>query len=78
MDALRELGKEPPPVGKDEKRVLLVDRPGATQSYVAVTTVGVPRKNPDFDALMVMNSEAAGPVMGQPGWGFVKSSRREY
>lgn len=52
--------KDPPAVGKGEKRVFLVDRPGATQSYVAVTLVGVPRKNPDFDALMVMNTLLGG------------------
>nr|WP_275939112.1 pitrilysin family protein [Polyangium spumosum] len=52
--------KVPPAVGKGEKRVFVVDRPGATQSYVAVTLVGVPRKNPDFDALMVMNTLLGG------------------
>ncbi|WP_272422994.1 M16 family metallopeptidase [Polyangium jinanense] len=52
--------KDPPAVGKGEKRVFLVDRPGATQSYVAVTLAGVPRKNPDFDALMVMNTLLGG------------------
>jgi len=52
--------KDPPAVGKGEKRVFLVDRPGATQSYVAVSLVGVSRKNPDFDALMVMNTLLGG------------------
>ena len=37
-------------------RIVLVERPGATQSQVAVTLVGVPRKSPDFEAILVMNS----------------------
>ncbi len=52
--------KDPAPVGKGEKRVFLVDRPGATQSYVSVGLVGVPRKSPDFDAIMVMNTLLGG------------------
>jgi predicted Zn-dependent peptidase len=52
--------QEPPPPAKGEGRVLLVDRPGATQSMVAVTLVGVPRKSPDYDALSVMNTLLGG------------------
>ncbi len=40
----------------DEPRVVLVDRPGATQSHVNLALVGVPRKNSDYDALVVMNT----------------------
>jgi len=47
---------DPRPPAKADKRLLIVDRPGATQSYVSVTTLGVSRKNPDHDALLVMNA----------------------
>jgi zinc protease len=46
---------EPAPAAK-APRILLVDRPGATQSHVALCHVGVPRKTPDYDALVVMNT----------------------
>ena len=44
----------------DDPRVVLVDRPGATQSQVALALVGVPRLNKDYDALLVMNSLLGG------------------
>src|SRR6185503_1703255 len=45
----------PPPRSSGE-RVLLVDRPGLTQSFVSMTLPGVPRLSKDFDAIQVMNT----------------------
>jgi predicted Zn-dependent peptidase len=53
------IGDPPPATGK-EARIVLVDRPGATQSNVAVALPGVPRSNKDFDALLVMNTILGG------------------
>lgn len=44
----------------DQARIVIVDRPGATQSWVNVATVGAARDDPDFDALMVMNTILGG------------------
>lgn len=44
----------------DGPRILLVDRPDATQTNVAVALPGTPRKTPDFDALLVMNTILGG------------------
>ena len=41
-------------------KVVLIDRPGATQSSVAVSLVGVPRSTPDYDAIIVMNTILGG------------------
>lgn len=41
-------------------RVIIVDRPGASQSNVAVALPGVARVNPDFDAILVMNTILGG------------------
>ncbi len=46
----------PPPPEKARPRIVLVERPGATQSQVSIALVGVPRKTPDFEAILVMNS----------------------
>jgi len=46
--------------GANEPRVVLVDKPGSTQSFVAVAQPGVPRKVADFDALLVMNTLLGG------------------
>jgi zinc protease len=40
--------------------LILIDRPGAAQSHVGVALAGVPRKSPDFDALLVMNTILGG------------------
>jgi zinc protease len=50
----------PPAPDAKRPRIVLVERPGATQSQVAVAMVGVPRKTPDFEALLVMNSILGG------------------
>ncbi len=41
-------------------KIILVDRPGATQSSLSVVEVGVPRKTPDFDAITIMNAILGG------------------
>lgn len=50
----------PPAPTRDATRVLIVDRPGATQSSVSVALVGVPRRTPDYEAIMVMNTILGG------------------
>jgi predicted Zn-dependent peptidase len=50
----KEPGTPPAPTAK-EPRIILVDRPGATQSRVDLALVGLPRHTKDFDALEVMN-----------------------
>lgn len=40
--------------------ILLIDRPGATQSQVAVALSGVPRVTRDFEAIIVMNTILGG------------------
>jgi zinc protease len=44
-----------PPAAKPT-RILLVDKPGAAQSVIALGQIGAERKSPDFYALTVMNS----------------------
>lgn len=41
-------------------RLVLVDRPGATQSHVALCDMGPPRVSKDYDALVVMNTILGG------------------
>ena len=48
------------PAVTEGARVVLIDRPGATQSHMSATLVGVARDNPDFHALMVMNTILGG------------------
>ncbi len=50
-----------PAVPKDVgRRVILIDKEGASQSVVRVGHVGVPRKHPDYAALLVMNDILGG------------------
>jgi len=51
--------KEPPEL-EGSARIVLIDRPGATQSHMAATLVGVPRSSKDFHALMIMNTILGG------------------
>jgi len=41
-------------------RVVLVDRPGSAQSELRIGHIGVPRKNPDFHAIAVLNAILGG------------------
>jgi predicted Zn-dependent peptidase len=49
-----------PPAAAGGARILLVDRPGATQSHVAVADIGVARKTPDYEPLVVLNTILGG------------------
>ena len=48
------------PVKRDRTTVYIVDRPGSAQSVINVGQVGVPRSNPDFFPLLVMNTMLGG------------------
>lgn len=49
-----------PPADPNAARVILLDRPGSTQSHVALALTGVPRRTPDFEAIVVMNAILGG------------------
>jgi predicted Zn-dependent peptidase len=55
----KEVGPPPLPDAK-AARILLLDRPGATQSQVAVALPGVPRATKDFEAILLMNTILGG------------------
>ena len=42
------------------RKIVVVDRKGASQSHIAVATVGVPRTTPDFDAVLMGNTVLGG------------------
>ena len=44
----------------DKPGIYLIDKPGAAQSVIMIGQVGVPRDNPDYYALQVMNSILGG------------------
>ncbi len=48
------------PVGASGPKIILVDRPGLTQSSVSVTVVGPPRITADHDAIALMNTLLGG------------------
>ncbi len=41
-------------------RLVIVDKPGAPQTQVRVTSIGVPRSTPDYEAIRVMNETLGG------------------
>jgi predicted Zn-dependent peptidase len=43
------------PVQREHSTIYLVDRPGSVQSIIQIGQVGVPRSNPDYFPLFVMN-----------------------
>lgn len=51
---------EPTPLMNSDKRILLLDFPGASQSTVELALVGIARKNHDYDAVMVLNTLLGG------------------
>lgn len=55
----KEIGA-PSPLDAKAARILLLDRPGATQSQVAVALSGVPRATKDFEAILLMNTILGG------------------
>jgi zinc protease len=46
--------RAPPASSRKQMRIVLIDRPGATQTHVAVAAPGAPRASKDHDALMVL------------------------
>lgn len=48
------------PLKADARRLVLVDRPGASQTQVALAQPGVPWSSPDRDAISVMNAILGG------------------
>jgi zinc protease len=50
----------PPPLAAGAPRVVLVERPGLTQSSVVVALPGVPRSTRDHDAILVLNTLLGG------------------
>ncbi|MCC6644947.1 MAG: insulinase family protein [Polyangiaceae bacterium] len=50
----------PPAFGDKDARVVIVDRPGASQTNLQVAGRGIARGTPDFEALLVMNTILGG------------------
>ncbi|HWW77394.1 MAG TPA: insulinase family protein, partial [Pyrinomonadaceae bacterium] len=48
------------PVQRDKPALYIVDRPGSAQSVIYAGHVGVPRSNPDYFPLLVMNTMLGG------------------
>jgi predicted Zn-dependent peptidase len=49
------------PAGQpDARRIVLVDKPGAAQSQIRIGWVGVPRRTPDYFALVTLNTVLGG------------------
>ena len=53
------------PPGTPSPRLLLVDRPGAAQTELRIGHVGVPRRTPDFHALVLLNAVLGGHFMSR-------------
>jgi zinc protease len=51
--------------GPNGRKILVVDRPGSTQSNVLVGTLGPERKSPEYPALMTANQILGGGVAGR-------------
>jgi predicted Zn-dependent peptidase len=51
---------DPPAPDAKAPRIVLIDRPKATQSGVSLALPGVPRSSPDYDAILVMNTILGG------------------
>ncbi|KYF61086.1 M16 family metallopeptidase, partial [Sorangium cellulosum] len=60
VPAKAEVPADPAALDAGAPRVVIVDRPGLTQSTVTVTLPGVPRATKDYDALLVMNTLLGG------------------
>jgi predicted Zn-dependent peptidase len=48
------------PIQRDRSTIYIVDRPGSAQSIINVGQVGVPRSNPDYFPLLVLNTMLGG------------------
>jgi zinc protease len=54
------LDAEPPKDDGKAPGILVLDRPGATQSFVSVAFQGPPRSSPDYEAITLMNAILGG------------------
>jgi zinc protease len=60
-EAGETISAEPPATKAfDKPGIYIVDKPGAAQSVISIGQIGVPRNNPDYFPLMVMNSILGG------------------
>jgi zinc protease len=57
--------KLPAPPDPKPARIILVDKPGAAQSVIAVAQIGPARTSPDYHALTVMNAIFGGQFMSR-------------
>jgi zinc protease len=48
------------PAARDRTNIYIVDRPGSAQSVIQIGHVGVPRSNPDYFPLLVLNTMLGG------------------
>ncbi len=55
----------PAPPARPSGRIILVDRPGAAQTELRIGHVGVPRRTPDFHALLVLNTVLGGSFVSR-------------
>jgi zinc protease len=55
----------PEPRGPESRRLLVVDRPGSTQSQIAVATLGPERASQDYPALMAATQIVGGGTAGR-------------
>ncbi len=53
------------PAARTQSTLYLVDKPGAAQSVITIGQVGVPRNNPDYFSLRVMNAILGGQFMSR-------------
>jgi zinc protease len=49
-----------PPIGTADRRLLLVDKPGATQAHIRVGGLGIARRDPDYVVAQVANTALGG------------------
>jgi len=56
----RALPTGPPPTPKSARRIIIVERPDAPQTVLRIGHVGVPRANPDYVVIDVMNTALGG------------------
>lgn len=52
--------EDPPAPGAADARLIVLDRPGLTQSMISVALPGVARSTKDYDAILVMNTILGG------------------
>ncbi len=65
VGAAERAGGGPSPSPSGVPRVAIVDRPGAAQSELRIGQVAVPRRTPDYHALLVMNAILGGQFVSR-------------